>query len=173
MKRLATSSGFTLVEALGAGAVGVIIAGVAVAVFLMHDRELRESTATLKLQRQYENLRTQIAMDARAASRVLQQGDGFTIPFTPLSNVSGVTNIEMRDTGGTVVATYSIASNQVLRNGAAFEAGGGTISVDDANSYFSLPALRNRLDIRMVLTTQIRGSTYELAPRKDAFQCRN
>jgi prepilin-type N-terminal cleavage/methylation domain-containing protein len=168
--------GFTLVEALVTAIILGIISVIAVTVFTMHNNQLRESSAMAKMQRQYENIIDQIALDVRWSNRVLGGSETFSqVPVSlPPANVN---IIKIYDNNGTIIGEYSVAGNTfqesvggVLQD---FEAGGGAVEIYPANSSFSLVPYRTSVDITLRLKTTTGGNTYYLPSRKDGFSCRN
>jgi type II secretory pathway pseudopilin PulG len=169
----ARPDGFTLVEALVAGIVGVIIAAVVFTMYIMYESQARESSAYSMLQRQYDNVAEQIAFDVRRGYLVLGPGETWADPFTALTRDT-VSDIRVFSRAGALVGQYSI-SNDTLKEtgGVPFNAGGGVVRLDEARSSFILPGLRTSVDVRLRLKTTAPDTTYYLSARKDAFRCRN
>jgi type II secretory pathway pseudopilin PulG len=169
-------SGFTLVEALVAGMVMVVIAGVIFTVFVMHHVQLRESSIQSAMQRQYENVSAQIARAVRAGRRALKPGESYVDDLVPFGEDSLAKSFLLYDATGTPFAGYSVATDTLREwnNGwQAYEAGGGPVLVTSAASSFVLPTYRNKVALLLTVRTVDRDSTYTLSVRRDAFVCRN
>lgn len=168
-------SGFTLVEALVAGLVAVIVAGVVFVIYVMYDTELRETAVLGKLQRQYDNVTDQISLDVRRSAHVLKYA-GESYPAVP----DTVDTVFLADTNGVDVGRYLLGGDTLFEwTGGSWQPftsgglGGGVVEVDGASSGFILNALRDQVGVRVRIKTTDRDSTYYLDPRKDAFKCRN
>lgn len=177
-QRAKRANGFTLVEAIVAGIISVIIAAIGITVFIMYNRQLRESMAMAKLQRQYENIAEQIGHNVRTANRVLKTGDDLVNPPTPLDTAgcNDVKTIALYDKDLTQIAGYSVSTGtfREWKNGGLedYVAGGGVVYVDIDESRFVLTALRDEVEVYLRLIDVGKVTTY-LQPRKDAFKCRN
>jgi hypothetical protein len=160
----------TLVEAIVASLVALVIAGIVYTVFVMQDRQLRESGAMSKLQRECENVRQQIAADVRCSKYVLLSGEAIPNPAYAASN--GAKSIDIYYDANTPRRAYSFSGGKIYRDGTAFVAGKSEVTVDDAKCGFDLPPLRNQMTVMLALKTTTVDTTIVLSTRKDAFRCR-
>jgi type II secretory pathway pseudopilin PulG len=171
--------GFTLVEALVAGIIMVVLGALVFTVFAMHHGQLRESSVMAKMQRQYENVTVGIGQAVRAASRALKPGEAFTDPFDPdlFATDSLAKRFLVYDAAGTRMGGFSVLGDTLEEWQAGawrpFEAGGGPVLIDPAASSFVLPKHRNEVQLTVVIRAVEHDSTYRLPPRRDGFACRN
>jgi type II secretory pathway pseudopilin PulG len=173
--RALSQKGMTLVEALVASVIGVVLAGIIIIIYSMFNRQVKENNAYLIMQMQYENLSEQIAFNTRRAHVIL---DG-TVIYNDSTDTMGstLTNVKFYNATGTVIGGVGIFGDTVkeLDNGATwipFKTGNGIVVVKPGSS-FLVPGGKNSISLNLTLKYNDRDTTYYLQPRKDEFLCRN
>jgi prepilin-type N-terminal cleavage/methylation domain-containing protein len=179
--------GFTLVEALVASVISLVIATVAFTIFDMHNRELSEGSANMLLQRQYEGIANAISASCRRAFLVLADQDGtWSSPYRPAWPERNTMTILMYDTTAPFPAQiggFRINGNfieewkseiETAEKWKPFTIGGGdSVHVVPDKSNFGLSNNRDRVTVNLTLTTSYRHKQYTLSSRGDLFRCRN
>jgi type II secretory pathway pseudopilin PulG len=179
--------GFSLVEAIVAGAIAVIIATVMLTLFQVNGQSASRGGLNAMIQMQYETALSQIGQTARKANAVLQTApaiEGWSISLK-LAAVSNVSQITMFDTSGAAIGGYEICASggeavlkERLSDGSwtNFKVGSKDVRVS-SQSNFSLSADRKWLTVNIAVissTGPSAGAICDTAPAKgEVFQCRN
>lgn len=172
MDLLRNNKGLSLVEVIVASVLSVAIGVIIFSVLGVFSNESGQSISSFMMNQQYDNVAQQIARDARRASFVFTDGE------TPVLHGVGydtVTSIIMCDASGGAFAQYKIV-NDILVEGAgntAYQAGGGSVRVVPATSYFVIAPQRKNVGLHLSLCRNDRKTLRSISARKDVFICRN
>lgn len=171
------SRGMTLVEMLAAGVLSVIVAGAFFSVYNMYNNELKETSAYLAMQRQYENVSEQIALCVRAAHKIIPSDEAYHDTCNTL--IDTVSLIWCHFDTNDIIGGYKIENDElsewdtVCNGWIPFEAGNGTVQIDSTRSWFVLNGCKNKVELHLTLQYAGYDTIFYLPPRKDAFVCRN
>ena len=181
--------GFTLVEALVAALISLVLLGVLFTIMMMNNNGVKDGAVNAQVQFQYETAIAEIGTAARTASVVLDGYAGETSP--PTNNPTSVTTKKIiicsQDAGGTLTKI----------RGFSVEAEGGVYKLKECSTGFaaadykpfkvgSWPALtvveatpfqlskdRKTLTVSMSVTGTFAGITAVAPARGEVFTCRN
>ncbi|HLP42262.1 MAG TPA: prepilin-type N-terminal cleavage/methylation domain-containing protein [Fibrobacteria bacterium] len=168
--------GFTLVEALMAGALSTVLGGAILTVLYLCNDMMEESLAKAKLAAQFEVVAETIHRMAREAYTVSGNGENFSDPSTPLKFWNlGWINFYRRDStliGGIGMNSpdpylWERAGTDMRR----FYIAGNPISVH----YFHATILEGRTAATFRITLELTqgGKTYTLTSPREMALCRN
>ena len=161
-------NGFTLVETLITGIIAAIIAASVFVAFITYDRRSRESISFLKMQRQFDNIAEQLALDTRNARKVVATNGESCL--TVGNNITA-SDITIYDEDCNDTAFYRISNDTLFEGGNPFQAGGGIVQVASGSTFW-LPADRQGVELRLALKAVRNDTTYTSPLRKEFFKCR-
>ena len=175
MTSLRSSRGMTLVEVLVVFVLLAFLAGAALTIMNIHNRELNLVAVRGRMQMCSETMIEQIGRDVHAGAHVLAVGETWSSSTT----YSSLALSEMRivnDTGG-LARSYRISGNklQVCDPGGAyanFNIGSTDIDVATA-SPFTISADRENVSVQLSLSTTFKNSQYQIPASGGSFRCRN
>lgn len=172
MKTVLDNKGISLVEAIVAAAISVVIGFVIFTVLGIFSNQSGQSVSSFMMNQQYDNVASQIARDARRASFIFTDGEN---PAAYGSGFDTVRSVLMCDAAGNVLAQYKIVDGVLVEGAAqtAYAAGSSAVRVVSASSYFILSPQRKRMAIHLSLCRTDRQTLRSIAARKDVFICRN
>jgi type II secretory pathway pseudopilin PulG len=179
-------TGFTLVEAIVAAIVSVVLGGVILTIFKMNNDGVKDGAVNAKVQAQYETAMAEIGANVRKASAVLDANatpiEGFP-PAATLTTTS-TSKIVMVDGNNNKFRGFWV-DNGVLKECAAgwnnadyipFKVGAwSTLSVPCVPNCnrFQLSSDRKTLTVSMSVTGTFSGNTATAPARGEVFTCRN
>ena len=173
---LTSNKGLTLVEVLVAGVIGIIPAALISVLYIMYNGQLRENNVYLLMQRQYETVVQQLALNARSAHKIIEV-QAYT---EPCQNLEGaVTTLFFFDNQKVLFAGVRMNGNNLEEfnvNGGTwtvFMTGSTPVLVNPANSSFVLPGCRNKVTINLRLTQTVHNQTFNFQPPPSEVLCRN
>jgi type II secretory pathway pseudopilin PulG len=172
---LKNNKGFTLIEGIVAGIVGVIIAGIVVVFLNIHNKAVKEGTAKSLVQMQAEVITKQISRNIRSANVVL--GPGETWSPKPKFTTRDTTIIILYDNAGAVFAAYRIEGGVLKesKDGTAytdFKAGTEKVKMDKGSN-FALSANRKEVTLNLRVAVNYKGVDYKSNIVGGMYQCRN
>jgi type II secretory pathway pseudopilin PulG len=177
-------AGFSLVEAIVAALISVVLAGVLLAIMRMNNDGVKNGAVNAKVQAQYETAMAEIAKYARNATAVVNAAAGEGFPLAAgLTATPPISKIEMyfQDAAGTVTQTrgFSVINGILMewKPGwpaySAFRVGNWSrLTVLDANP-FTLSSNRKTLTVSMRVSGTVLGQTAVAPARGEVFTCRN
>jgi type II secretory pathway pseudopilin PulG len=169
--------GFTLVEAIVAAAVSVIIGVVMVSVIYMTGTQVSDTTRNVKILMQYDVAIAQIGRDAQRASAVLDQAEA----YPPWNNANLTTQtIFMYGITGNIIAGYRINGTTLQSWNTATNAwvdfriipSDPAVQVTNASN-FALLSNRITLTLNLNLVFNYKGKQETFNSGQELFLCRN
>ena len=171
--------GFTLVEAIVASAIAVVVGVVMLTILQMNNQGVSNGALNARIQMQYETVVAQISRDARFANVVL---DGTTSESCPLAAgavpKAGITAVKMFDDDchwiagyqivGTTLQEYVTTTNAWIN----FRVGPNEVTVTPASS-FSLTADRKWLTLNIAVFSSFASLKDTAVSKKEVFVCKN
>jgi type II secretory pathway component PulJ len=182
MRLSGNNHGFTLIEAIISGTVGVVIATSLVMFYTMYSKAVNDGTANAMIQQQAENVYDQISRDVHNSALVLASTEVWTT--TPSAVAMIVTEIRCFNAAGLIFAAYKIENGYLKEArpnppaaapGAwqSFTTGGGNQIGIATGGNFTLAALRRSVTINLPLSFTYRTVVYTLPSRNEVAGCRN
>jgi hypothetical protein len=175
MRLLRNQKGFSLVEAIVAGAVAVVLAGIIVTFLNMHNRALREGTASAMIQMQSDIVSSEIGRKVRSANLVLGPGEAWS--SSPSMGVKDVSEIFLYDTSGVIFSAFKINGTSLQESSDGvnynnFLAGTNPVNLA-AGSRFTLSNERTEVTLFLKVAVNYKGTDYTMPEKGDMYQCRN
>lgn len=175
MKPIQNQYGFTLVEGIVAGVIGVIVSVMFIAFMRMHNDAVNEGVALNRMQFQADLVSAEIARKVRVANAALALDESWNA--APALAERNTDVIVLYDKLGAKVGGYSVTGNILKESsdGIAFQpflAGRDTVRVA-AGSGFGLLVKRNGVALKLKIAMQYRNKSYESMAKGDMYLCRN
>ena len=172
------NEGFTLVEAMVAGVLSVLVLLTLVALYIMNMQQISGVSARSLSRVQYQNVIDQIGRSVRVASMI-----GTSNPDNAGTVASPYDTIFLFDTGGTVVGGYCRAPTSTSLKQwdtttdafVPFKGGNNNVQVTNtgAQTTFTISSSRKRVWLNLSVFC-VAGSTKDtFSSKRELFQCRN
>jgi hypothetical protein len=173
---LKNRDGFTLIEAIVAGIIAAVIAGLMIVFLNVFFAQVKQGTLRAKMQMDYDIISQQIGASVRASQVVLGPGEAVGQNF---ATASTVTEINCFSAAGNKIAKYWINNGVIWDSlggiwGAPgpFLIGNRQITVT-ANSGFTLPAGRKSVQLSLNPIETYLTISDSLFIQGDGYLCRN
>jgi hypothetical protein len=174
VKAKPAENGLTLVEAVIAGFVSMIIVAVMYTLFTMSGQMVARGALNSKIQLQYQTVVEQIGRTARHAGSVLESGEPWDSAFNAAS--AAVTSIMMFDGSGNPIGGYRIEERALQEwtdgDWKNFRIGNHDVTVP-AGSAFTLADDRKSVTLCIAVVSSDRSLIDTVHSHHEVFLCRN
>ena len=176
--RITDEQGFSLVEALVAAVLSLLVGAVMVTIIQMNSNGTMNGALNTMIQMQYETVVSDICEKTRFADVVLGGGEAWPAA-TNAAPIANTNKIMLYNTAGAVIGGYQIVSTTTLQeydlalaNWKNFHVGSKDVTVT-AGSGFSLTGNRQWLTLNINVSSTFMTLTATSLSKQELFLCRN
>jgi len=173
--RIINARGFTLVEAIVASAVSVVVGAVMLTILQMNNNGVSNGALNARIQMQYETVVSQISQNARFANVVLTSSESWP-PAANAAAATGISQIDVYNAIGTKTGGYKIVGTALQEYVGAtwinFKVGPNAVQVT-SGSGFSLTADRKWLTLNLSVFSTFLSLKDTALSKREAYICRN
>jgi len=169
--------GFTLVEAIVASAVSVVVGVVMLTILQMNNNGVSNGALNARIQMQYETVVSQIGRSARFANVVLTTSEGCP-PAANAAPAAGITAINMFNDDCKCIGGFQIVSTTLQEYDTItlawknFRVGASDVQVTPSSS-FSLTGDRKWLTLNIAVFSTFLSLKDTAVSKQEVFVCKN